>query len=178
MCGMDFMDCCFRHPSSTTHDSRSMYGCYIVSISGLRDPMCSRAVVMASAQLRVPRVCASTLDPRNASLGPLGASLGPRRARSGLAGGALVVVVASQEALWASLGLLECLTSIQRCISLQCLFWVFSCFPPLQCFILVSMLSFTSRVFLAGHLIWPSQSMREVEICLYPHGLDRFGGGV
>ena len=109
-------------------------------------------------------------------------SLGPPRGRSGcrwgVAGDALGVAGLSQRLLWASLGLLECFTSIQRCISLQCLFWVFSCFPPLQCFILVSMLSFTSRVFLAGHLIWPSQSMREVEICLYPHGLDRFGGGV
>ena len=103
----------------------------------------------------------------------------PQGLRSrGLREAVLGVAGASQEALWASLGLLECLTSILRCISLQCLFWVFSCFPPLQCFILVSMLSFTSRVFLAGHLIWPSQSMREVEICLYPHGLDRFGGGV
>ena len=57
----------------------------------------------------------------------------------------------------------------------------FQCFPSLHNFILVSMLSFTSRVFLAGRLIRSSQSMREVEICLYPPGLDRFGariGGV
>ena len=53
----------------------------------------------------------------------------------GLEEAGLVVAGASQETLWASRGPQECLTSIQRSISLQCLFWV-------------SMLSFTSMLHL------------------------------
>ena len=53
----------------------------------------------------------------------------------GLEKAGLVVAEASQETLWASRGPQECLTSIQRSISLQCLFWVL-------------MLSFTSMLHL------------------------------
>ena len=78
-------------------------------------------------------------DVSGTSQGPLWASRGPRRRRSGrrwgLAEAALGVAGASQEMLWASLGPRECLTSIQRSISLQCLFWV-------------STLSFTSMLHL------------------------------
>ena len=115
-----------------------------------------------------------------AALGVAGVSQETLWVPRGLEEAALAVAEASQETLWASRGPQECLTSIQRSIKLRCLFWV-SMLPSLQCFILVSMLSFTSQACLAGPLIGPSQSMREVEICLYPPGLDRFsariGGG-
>ena len=112
-----------------------------------------------------------------AALGVAGVSQETLWVPRGLEEAALAVAEASQETLWASRGPQECLTSIQRSIKLRCLFWV-SMLPSLQCFILVSMLSFTSQACLAGPLIGPSQSMREVEICLYPPGLDRFGARI
>ena len=112
-----------------------------------------------------------------AALGVAGVSQETLWVPRGLEEAALGVAEASQETLWASRGPQECLTSIQRSIKLRCLFWV-SMLPSLQCFILVSMLSFTSQACLAGPLIGPSQSMREVEICLYPPGLDRFGARI
>ena len=64
---------------------------------------------------------------------------------------------------------------MQRSISLQRLFWVsmLSIISMLRLG-LNAFLHFNS--FLAERQIWPSQSMREVEICLYPPGRDRFGG--
>ena len=134
-------------------------------------------------------VCRAALGVAGASQETPWASLGPRRSCSGrpwdiaglsgrpwaLAEAALGVAGASQETLWVSLGPRECLTSIQCSIQLQCLLWVsMLSFTSMFHLGLIVFLHFTS--FLAGHQIWPSQPMREVEICLYPPGPDRFGG--